>query len=96
MIDIDDLAMFSGGAHTPKQFLTEMYSDLSRKVANAESDYFRETTRMDDMFELRQSISGVDMDEEAMKLMEYQASYEAAARVLTVTNQLLGDLMNIA
>ena len=23
-----------------------------------------------------------------MKLMEYQASYEAAARVLTVTNQL--------
>ena len=46
------------------------------------------------MFELRSSISGVDLDQEAMKLMEYQASYEAAARVLTVSNQLLGELMN--
>ena len=51
---------------------------------------------MDDMFELRASISGVDMDQEAMKLMEYQASYEAAAKVLSVSNQLLGELMNIA
>ena len=50
---------------------------------------------MDDMFELRNSISGVDLDQEAMKLMEYQASYEAAARVLTVSNQLLGELMNV-
>ena len=67
---------------------------LARKVSSAENDFERHSIRMDDMFELRSSISGVDLDQEAMKLMEYQASYEAAARVLTVSNQLLGELMN--
>ena len=51
--------------------------------------------RMEDINELRASISGVNLDEEAVKLMEYQASYEAASRVISVTNMLLGQLMDI-
>ena len=50
---------------------------------------------MDDMFELRSSISGVDLDEEAARLMEFQSSYEASARVLSVTNQLIQEIMNV-
>ena len=47
------------------------------------------------MEELRSSISGVDLDNEAARLIEYQASYEAASKVISVTNQMLQTLMNI-
>jgi flagellar hook-associated protein 1 FlgK len=54
-----------------------------------------QSMRMEDIEELRAGISGVNLDEEAIKLMEYQASYEAASRVISVTNRLLGELMEI-
>jgi flagellar hook-associated protein 1 FlgK len=41
------------------------------------------------------SISGVDLDEEAADLLAWQAAYQAAARVVTATNEMLGELMNI-
>ena len=94
LIDIEDVKLFNSGAYNSGEFLSYTYSQMARKVSSAENDYERHSIRMDDMFELRSSISGVDLDQEAMKLMEYQASYEAAARVLTVSNQLLGELMN--
>ena len=95
LIDLDDTALFNSGAYTPRQFLTHIYSNVAESTADAGNDYDLYSAQMNDMFELRNSISGVDLDQEAMKLMEYQASYEAAARVLTVSNQLLGELMNM-
>ena len=95
LIDLDDSAIFNSGAYTPRQFLTYIYANVAQSTSSAGNDYQLYSAQMDDMFELRNSISGVDLDQEAMKLMEYQASYEAAARVLTVSNQLLGELMNI-
>jgi flagellar hook-associated protein 1 FlgK len=95
LIDLDGAALFNSGAYTPRQFLTHIYSNLAENTADARNDYALYSAQMDDMFELRNSISGVDLDQEAMKLMEYQASYEAAARVLTISNQLLGELMNM-
>ena len=82
LIDLDDTAMFNSGAYTPRQFLTHIYSNVAESTADAGNDYDLYSAQMNDMFELRNSISGVDLDQEAMKLMEYQASYEAAARVL--------------
>ena len=95
LIAIDSVAMFNSGAFTSRQFLTHIYANLAQNTADAENDYELYSHQMDDMFELRTSISGVDLDQEAMKLMEYQAPYEAAARVLTISNQLLGELMNV-
>ena len=59
------------------------------------NDFITHTMKLEDINELRSSISGVNLDEEAVKLMQYQASYEAAARVISVTNSLLGELMDV-
>jgi len=42
-----------------------------------------------------QEISGVNLDEELVALTQLQTSYEASARVLSVTNELLDVLMGI-
>ncbi|MBF0456334.1 MAG: flagellar hook-associated protein FlgK [Nitrospirae bacterium] len=41
------------------------------------------------------STSGVSLDEQAMNLVEYQKSYEAAAQIINVTTTLLDTLVNL-
>lgn len=42
----------------------------------------------------KDSISGVNLDEEVMGLMQHQQSYNAAARLMTTLDQLLDKLIN--
>ncbi|MCP1102541.1 flagellar hook-associated protein 1 FlgK [Aequitasia blattaphilus] len=42
----------------------------------------------------RDSVSGVNLDEEVMDLMRYQQSYNAASRLMTTLDQILDKLIN--
>ncbi|PIW21592.1 MAG: flagellar hook-associated protein FlgK [Candidatus Aquicultor secundus] len=42
----------------------------------------------------RQSVSGVSLDEEATNMIKYQRAYEAAARVITMLDDMLDTLIN--
>ncbi len=42
----------------------------------------------------RQSISGVNLDEEAGRLVQYQAAYNASAQVVSIARQLFDTLLN--
>lgn len=75
-------------------------SDVTSKVgsavslANAQADVA--VAAMDDAQALYINLSGVDLDEEAVRLVQYQAAYQAAAKVIQVTNDTLDALMSIA
>lgn len=43
---------------------------------------------------LRESVSGVNLDEELTKMMQYMYGYQAAARVVTMMDELLDTLIN--
>jgi len=43
----------------------------------------------------RQEISGVNLDEEATSLIQFQRAYQAAARLITVTDTMLETLVNL-
>lgn len=50
------------------------------------------------MFELnnrRESLSGVSLDEEAANLIRYQRAYEAGARIIKITDELLETIINL-
>lgn len=42
----------------------------------------------------RQSVSGVSLDEEATQMIKYQRAYQAAARVITIFDDMLDTLIN--
>lgn len=44
----------------------------------------------------RESVSGVNLDEESVKLVTYQRAYEGAARYITVVDQMLQTLLAMA
>jgi flagellar hook-associated protein 1 FlgK len=44
---------------------------------------------------MRDDLSGVSLDEEAARLMEFQRAYEATAQMIAVLNQLTQETLNI-
>jgi flagellar hook-associated protein 1 FlgK len=43
----------------------------------------------------RESVSGVNLDEEMVNLVKYQAAYNAAAKMITMGDDMLNTLMNM-
>ena len=53
-----------------------------------------ENQRMFYLKQLRQSISGVDLNEELSNMIRFQKGYEAAARYITTVNSMLDTIIN--
>ena len=43
----------------------------------------------------RDSVSAVNLDEEAANLLRYQQAYQASARVISITGKLFDSLLEI-
>jgi flagellar hook-associated protein 1 FlgK len=50
---------------------------------------------MKNFYDMRQSISGVNMDEEISNMIKYQHGYAAAARFLSTVNQMLDIVVHL-
>jgi flagellar hook-associated protein 1 FlgK len=50
---------------------------------------------MKNLGDMRQSISGVNIDEELANMIRYQHGYNAAARFISTVNSMLDTLMRL-
>ena len=78
---------------------TEYYAALARSVGRAvETAREDQTTNEQLLFQaqaLRQEVSGVSLDEEAIRLIEFQRAYQATARLVTVLDELTEVTINL-
>ena len=95
LLDVEDQLLHAGATRTTTEALADIYAEVGRDIETAEMDHSVFELQLEDILMLRDSVSAVDLDEEATNLMAYQASYQAAARVLTATNELLDVLMRV-
>ena len=87
------LAEASASATGPDTAYRSLVDSLGVDVqrANTQVDIQGEITKQTDM--ARQSVSGVNIDEEMTNIMSFQHAYEAAARFLTVIDEALSSLI---
>jgi flagellar hook-associated protein 1 FlgK len=95
LIDIESSKLFDGGTKTSRDFIASIYSDLGSEVSGFANDADTFLQQLSDITSLKDAVSAVDLDEEAVSLIKYQASYEAAARVVSIANELLDTLMRM-
>lgn len=78
---------------------TEAYGDIVGDVGLRRQSATRELAVRDAMeqqaSQMRESVSGVSLDEEMVNLTKYQRAYQAASRVLTTADELLQELLSI-
>ncbi|MBR4776219.1 MAG: flagellar hook-associated protein FlgK [Lachnospiraceae bacterium] len=88
----NDKDMFMQG--TPQGFLQSLVAELgvdTHKSMNFNQNHKDIVSAIENQ---RLSVSGVDMDEEAMNLVRYQNSYNLAAKVISTMNEMYDRLIN--
>ena len=80
---------------TPTNAYSGLLSGLGSTVASAQSDSNADAAIQTQLSTQRDTVSGVSLDEEAANLTQYQRSYQAAAKVLSILNELLASAINI-
>ena len=53
------------------------------------------TSMLENLDSIRESISGVNLDEEMMQLMRTQRAYEAAGKLVTIADEMLQTILNL-
>ena len=80
-------------AATPSQTLGAYYGGLVTQIgtdtSNATTGASSQTTLASNINSVRQSVDGINIDEETQNLVQYQNAYQAAARTLNVIETLL-------
>lgn len=78
----------------PKSAYARLVGSVGRRRADAAADVETRDAMRAQIEVVRQSISGVSLDEEMVSLTKYQRAFEAASRVFTTADRLLEDLIN--
>ncbi|MEO6802003.1 MAG: flagellar hook-associated protein FlgK [Granulicella sp.] len=83
------------GGQTPSGYLASFLAQVGSAVSSANSDNTVQQAALTQLTAQRDAVSGVSLDQEAANLTQYQRSYEAAAKVFSIVDQLLSDALNL-
>lgn len=84
-----------GGSATLDGAYTQLVNKVASVTSTANTSVATQTTLLDNATTAQQSLSGVNLDEEAANLLEYQQAYQAAARCITVAQTLFQDILSV-
>lgn len=91
MLAIRDLALFDGAATTDGY--AALMSNLGVRVQSAGFSSAVARSIADNAQTDQAAVSGVNLDEEAAKLLQYQQAYQASAKILQVSQTLFDTLL---
>ena len=83
------------GGFTFVEFYGNLAGSVGRDVAGAQSDQQTYGALLTQARSFRSDSSGVSLDEEAAKLIQFQKSYQAAAKLVSVLDELTTTLIGI-
>lgn len=90
-----DQRLESLGSMTIQDTVNELVEGLGSRGQAAQVDADTLKTTSDALQSENLSISGVDIDEEAIKLLAFQRGFQASARFITTINELLDTVINL-
>lgn len=79
---------------TPGEYLRSISSTLGMAIQSAQRQYDGASLQVTQVERHRQSVSGVSLDDEMTKMIQFQQAYNAAARVMTTLDEMLDVIVN--
>lgn len=91
---IRNTKMMVGTDRTFDDYFADTVTRIGLKGEQAENQLASKNAIMNDLRDLRDSISGVNINEELADIIKFQYGYEAAAKFISVQDELLNTLIN--
>ena len=93
MANIDSAALLDGGRTSLNTVVSGLTTQVASSAAQANSEYSSEQTLYNQATQARDSVSGVNLDQEAADFMKYQQAYQASAKVMSSLNTTFQSLL---
>jgi flagellar hook-associated protein 1 len=95
LADMENRELASGGTVSFRDMFHQMIVELG--VAT-ESAYVQDDTQSSlhtQLSNMSESVSGVNLDEEATRLMAYQRAFQSASKCIQITDEMMETLINV-
>lgn len=83
-----------GDARTLDDYFADTVTNVALKGEQAENMHLSQNSLMDNLRDMRDSIMGVNIDEELADILKFQHGYNAAAKFVTVWDSLIDTVIN--
>lgn len=83
------------GGTTTQEFITNLIGKIGTQSKNIQDSCDVKDSILQQVTQKRDSITGVNLDEELTDLVKFQKAYQASARVMTTINQTLDTIINM-
>jgi flagellar hook-associated protein 1 len=93
MLDLRDALLFDGVSSLSDGYLT-VFSKLASKIGVVQSASRFSIAQAQEAETRRANQSGVNLDEEAARLLQYQQAYQAAAKYMQTTQSIFDTLLS--
>ncbi len=99
-LQTEKLMFGAGSAGTPTATLNNAYAQVVAKIGSktreVQAGERTQSSLLAQATAARDSVSGVNLDEEAANLVRFQQTYQAAGRVMSVAQRLFDEMLAIA
>lgn len=85
----------SGGTATFQSAYARLVADNGIRTREAKVRLDAQTSVLDQATSARESLSGVNLDEEAANMLKFQQAYQAASKVLEIGNKLFDTILSL-
>ena len=95
LVGLRDLDLDALDSNTIEDFYADLVGDVGFDTAAARGALDAQAQLLGQLEADREAVSGVNIDEEMVDLLKYQQSYEAAARFISVAQEMTDVLINL-
>ena len=85
----------NSNSSTFENYYNSLVSTVGGTLQSADAYYTHQSSMVVQLENRRESISGVSLDEEMINLIKFQTAYDAAAKLITTTDELLQTVLNM-
>jgi len=93
--ELQNSLTMSSNTATYDDYYNAIVSGIGFDVQQATSSYTQQDAMISYLENYRESISGVSLDEEMINMLQFEAAYESAAKLISKIDEMLQTLLNI-
>jgi flagellar hook-associated protein 1 FlgK len=87
--------VMDGGKATFDDFYSSQVGQIGTVTQRAVKNQQSQKGTLDQLANIRESISGVSLDEETTKMIEFQKAYDASARLIRTADEMFDTILNL-
>jgi flagellar hook-associated protein 1 FlgK len=95
LVALQSQNLMAGNTQDFQSAYATLVSDVGVSTREAKANAGAQRSLLDRAIESQQSVSGVNLDEEAANLLKFQQAYQAAAQVIRVSDDIFQTLLGV-